>query len=588
MTKSKQDPAQTTAPEHINDEAILTAAGEPLPIDPATGEIIPEELTDAQRAELEAAGHKITEAYIKTQREKFEAARREFAKTRAEIEKGVSLSKEAQEAIAVLFDHIINDSAIFNKTAREEFEQLPASERIEYIVSLRDKFYADNPEYTAFMGFTIYKEPLQLLDFFKAVTPEHFRKAGIKDKTTEYNSRYEELQTRIKQAETAIKKQPIDINKLKTIWPVLRIRNIFTESELAALFYIQHPRTNKTLAELDIPGINIMPFGPYLYLLNDAVTHTAAGRSFAYDLTPSGKRKSDRNKTIEVRPTENGFELVQHKKGETTAVTILNKELIKSTSAMKLFVFLLVKANQQNYKPVITFSLNELVSIGMYSNIQNARAGVKNHLLSVQSLQTAGERKKGRKYNSSGSVLFYNFDIDNNLVKVSVNENVDIAEIAAYYTILPTWALSLSNNAFILLLYIVMRSRTERRDKLNISLSIIRERLALPTKEEYIIKGAKWKPGQYVKQPIIEAIDGIKTAIEQNKDTNIKLEEHYIINDKTLEEWLAGFINVELSGDYSKQLKRIRAKQTKIIEANKKRREEAIAHEEAKQRTKNE
>lgn len=41
---------------------IMTAAGEPLPIDPETGNIIADDLTEAQRAELEAAAAHITEA----------------------------------------------------------------------------------------------------------------------------------------------------------------------------------------------------------------------------------------------------------------------------------------------------------------------------------------------------------------------------------------------------------------------------------------------------------------------------------------------------------------------------------------------
>lgn len=470
------------------------------------------------------------------------------------------------------------DPKIFTNDVRALYVEMPKEERANFLIEVLDKFYRNNIEYSNFARVQIYKEPLILLEFFQDLKKSDFKKCKIK-----LNGRFEELQKRIIEAEKAIANNPIDLEKLATIWPILRLRELFTESELAALYYLKNPRSENTLTEfLEDTEAYYLPFGPYLFLTNDAIAHAAVKRNFSFDATKGGRKKSDRNKILEVAPVKNGFEITQRKKGQSATVTILNKDLIQSTAAMKLFVFLLAKAAQQNFNPVIFFDLKELVNIGWYNNLDSARVGFTSHIAAVQSLQIAGNMKKGkRQIKQDGGVLFYNHSIDQNGVKVWVNENFDIEFLASYYTMLPAWAWALNNNSFEILLYAFMRARAERSDNFKISLSIIREKLALPTREEYAAKGKKFKPGQYVKAPIIKAIDEIKTAIELNKDKNISIKEHYIVNDSNLDEWLKGSITITLTGDYSAAFNQIREKQLKIIEANTERKEAARAMVEA-------
>lgn len=470
------------------------------------------------------------------------------------------------------------DNKLFDNETREEYLTLPRSERTSFVINLLDQFYRKNPEYTNFIKVKIYQDPMLLLDFMKRIKKSHFKKCDVKEL-----GRFADLQARIKEAEKELARRPIDFNKLPTMWPIFRLRDLFTESELSAFYYLQNPRTENALEELisDYSSLYNLPFGAWLFTADEAIAHAAANRGF-YDLTPAGKKKNDRHKAVELRPVKNGFELVHTKKGSTSAVTIINKDLIQSTAAMKLFCFLLAKAAQQHFNPVIYFTLQELVNIGMYSSLDSARVGFKNHILAVQSLQIAGEMKKGKKnIKQKGGVLFYNYTIDQNNVSVSCNENFDIEFLASYYTMLPAWSWTLSNNAFEILLYAFMKSRTERSNKFNIGLQLIRDKLVLPTKEEYTAKGKKFKAGQYVKEPITAAIDDIINAINTNKDTNIKVNPHYIINDKSLEEWLNGYIEIEITGEYSEKLKQIRSNQTKIIEANTRRKEAARAMVEA-------
>ena len=125
------------------------------------------------------------------------------------------------------FNYILTDPEIFDDEARREYEELPDNEREHFLGELLKAFYRKNPEYAYFMQEQIYKEPLLLLNFFKGASIEHFKKCGIRGAR-----KFKELQKRIETAEAAINESPIDYTaiKISQIWPILRIRDLFTES----------------------------------------------------------------------------------------------------------------------------------------------------------------------------------------------------------------------------------------------------------------------------------------------------------------------------------------------------------------------
>ena len=125
------------------------------------------------------------------------------------------------------------DTNIFNEEVKAAFLKLPTAERSRFVIEIMDAFYKNNIEYANFSRIKIYKDPILLLEFFQSIKKGDFKKCGIDN-----NGRFEEMQSRIKAAEIAIANRPIDLEKLTTIWPILRIREIFTESELAALYYV--------------------------------------------------------------------------------------------------------------------------------------------------------------------------------------------------------------------------------------------------------------------------------------------------------------------------------------------------------------
>lgn len=136
-------------------------------------------------------------------------------------------------------EYIWADPNIFTDEARDYFMKLPDGERPKFLVELLDQFYRNNKEYADFARVKIYEEPMYLLNFFRAIRRSDFEKCGVPISSREHADRFARLQELISHAEKAIAETPIDPNKLTTIWPILSIRELFTESELAAFYYLQ-------------------------------------------------------------------------------------------------------------------------------------------------------------------------------------------------------------------------------------------------------------------------------------------------------------------------------------------------------------
>lgn len=149
---------------------------------------------------------------------------------------GYDASAEDGHAGAPLW--IWHDHVIFNEKVKRKFLDTPYDERPQFIIDTLDKFYAKNPEYSNFSRVEVYNDPMLLLNFFKRLTLDDFTQCEIRAAEL----RLEQLHKLIEVAEYAIARTPINTDKLATFWPILQIRDLFTESEMAALYYLQNPR----------------------------------------------------------------------------------------------------------------------------------------------------------------------------------------------------------------------------------------------------------------------------------------------------------------------------------------------------------
>lgn len=147
-------------------------------------------------------------------------------------------ASELVEADAPLW--IWHDSVLFNDEVKSVFLELPQGERPQFIIDVLDKFYEKNPEYSNFSRVEVYNDPMLLLNFFKSITKEDFEECSIKSS----EMRFSQLQKLIEVAELSIVRTPIDPEKASTSWAIFQIRDLLTESEMAALYYLKNPRVS--------------------------------------------------------------------------------------------------------------------------------------------------------------------------------------------------------------------------------------------------------------------------------------------------------------------------------------------------------
>lgn len=133
---------------------------------------------------------------------------------------------------------IWHDPVIFDDESKRLFMELTPDQRVRFTMDLMANFYAKRPEYEHFSRVLIYDQPLELLNLFKSLTIEDFENC----KVTNAEIRFDLLQSAIKNVEETIVEKQIDTSKPATIWPILSLRQMFLESEIAAFYYLKNPR----------------------------------------------------------------------------------------------------------------------------------------------------------------------------------------------------------------------------------------------------------------------------------------------------------------------------------------------------------
>ena len=176
----------------------------------------------------------------------------EAIKASAARYKGESAEVLIHDAAGDIPEYIYHDPKIYTDDARATLESLPRRDRERFINGLLEKFYYKNPEYAAFTD-EIFKDPAKLLNFFKAIKLKDFERAGVPltgNISPQVVNRYEETQKNIERAEKETENiKDLEAATLKEKWPILRLRDIFTESELAAFYYLQHPKRGPYITE---------------------------------------------------------------------------------------------------------------------------------------------------------------------------------------------------------------------------------------------------------------------------------------------------------------------------------------------------
>lgn len=328
------------------------------------------------------------------------------------------------------------------------------------------------------------------------------------------------------------------------------------------------PSTQPLLFIKQIFATNLFKNGEKYFEKTDRHTH------YSIEDTPTNVTFKKDNRTSEIMVTLDDVKLFEGKN---------NKGLIK------LFPFVMIKCNEQNYNKRIGFSLQELVDNGMYSSITTARKAVKDNLEKLRKLSISGYTKrglKGKKIESEvHSSLITEWRIDNSYVTIITGEFINIEFLANYFTVLPPYAFKLSLNAFLLLDYIFCMARQHARSisengTFKISLRAIRNYLYLPTVET-VKEEKNRKYNQFIKEPIESAIEEIEN---ENKSIDFTITPTFKsdIDPVNINEWLDGYLEIGLNGDFAERFISIAQKQEAEIKTCKKRKEKALLTAETK------
>lgn len=346
-----------------------------------------------------------------------------------------------------------------------------------------------------------------------------------------------------------------------------------TVKELEANNYL----LKKALEIISKVQYDVLPNTSVLYSFMDVMTHH--GKDKFIPTTKGGRKKNDRHKSITYMPLDGekpGYSVIQknEKTGEEIEISLTNLEsALQGKGVKKCYIYLLSQCNKHDFAPVISFSLQDLVDRGLYSSVNAGRTGIAKALDTLQTIRIGGTIKKHKKIISQeAGVIFYHYSIKNSVVTVHVNENINVDFIASYFALLPVFTYALqSTQAFDLCVYVFLQARQNTKaikenGSFNIGFRTIRDKLALPRSED-IEEGKKFKPKQYVIDPLLKAINDITETAKEKGHTDFTIEPIYNPEYRNLEEFLDGYIKVTLQGEiYQSMIKIAETREKKIAE----------------------
>lgn len=325
--------------------------------------------------------------------------------------------------------------------------------------------------------------------------------------------------------------------------------------------------------------MDVITYGNRLKELPGAKATVSHGKQSVEIYEPTAKR----NTWGVISKTQNATTMLE--------ITDIDKLARGNNIAKKLFVLTLNKACEQCISNGVlindrlTYPLQELLDMGLYSNIRAARKGYNDGAGILTSLKVKGEVLQKRiagKYTKDDmlAVLFKGAGIQNGQCIIYLNDIINWGAIALFFTKFPRYYFKLSNRAADLLYYIFTTANRRKKDiaekgYFTISLRAIHTRLLLPKENEIR------KPKQYIKDPIEQAITEIEDAHQEAYPRSTKLFTMELqpqeIDEAPIKEYLDnGYLKISLSGLFAESFIHGNEKRIAKIEKATKRKEKLI------------
>lgn len=314
---------------------------------------------------------------------------------------------------------------------------------------------------------------------------------------------------------------------------------------------------------------------PTSEVTNLALTVFAAGKEQLGELPE--RRKSTSHNSGEISIDRRGHSRVitlEHaESGDKATISIKDIDTLAGSNkaAKKLFVYILAKLNEQalsNGKQIsntISFPLEELVELGLYSSVRSARQGVTTAADTLTSLKIAATVSKGKKNKleqAELAVIFPYCRIKKNVVTVDLNPRINWETIATFFTMLPIYSFKLGTKAFDLIFYIFYLARQNvqkirETGHFNVSMRAIHSRLMLPSEVE------NHDPTRTIREPIEKAIEDIENAANTSDFT---ITPHFNEGGSVKEYLDNGYIEIGLKGEYAQTFIDLATRRSQQIE----------------------
>lgn len=267
------------------------------------------------------------------------------------------------------------------------------------------------------------------------------------------------------------------------------------------------------------------------------------------------------------------------KQTTNTEITLdLGGKISRPTKNISLYIF--HKLGLQNITTdlfedlFIEFPLHDLVDIGMYKNMNNARQGFYKAIdeltkIRLKASVTVGKSKDKKNATEKGiSVMFTNAFLSRGTCIISLNQAIKWHIFALQsYALIPKTYWSLQANAQDLFYNIFSKARQEKRGIkdnsicFNMSFRYIQEILNLP--EEKATKN----PKRDIIEPILKAVEECQTKEDAQKE-NFILKPIYNTNGN-IKDFLDGYLQVTLKDFYVEKIIEIANNQNLFIEKQK-------------------
>ena len=243
---------------------------------------------------------------------------------------------------------------------------------------------------------------------------------------------------------------------------------------------------------------------------------------------------------------------INFKNSDKYKLIINDAKLFKKATATKLIKtldFILIKANEQNFNPIIRFSLtNYMKAFGLESK-ESAYRLLKRDMKILSQIRFTQFSEQRRKAMIENIDIIHKGKITFNICEVEISN--DLKLLCRFLTPLPAWSLKLSPKAYLLIREISISARLNtdkllKEEMFNMSLWKVNSYIANHTPEE------TEHHKQLIIEPILKAVKEINDYPENNGMVNlaIKCNEDY----RNAEEFLNGYLEVKLSPELIEEL----------------------------------